>query len=173
MARARPVGVATLSASSDLPIIARLGPVLRPRHCVPARPASWMTLSQRTVYDFTKASSSIGEPLPIGTRPIVTNWSTISWACMMAFTSAFSRSGERWRGGHQCAVRCHLVYSITWSARSRLHLILAKLMAQECGFGCGSDAIPTDIPVGISGQVERVRALPGSVHHGRSDIVTG
>ena len=40
---------------------------LRPRHCVPARPASWMTLAQRTVSDLTKASSSLGEPLPIGT----------------------------------------------------------------------------------------------------------
>jgi hypothetical protein len=66
-----------------------------------------------------------------------------------------------------------LVYSIHLVGAGGFQSILAKLMAQECGFGCGSDAIPTDIPVGISGQVERVRALPRSVHHGRSDIVTG
>ena len=33
-----------------------------------------------------------------------------------------------------------MVYSITWSVWARAQS-LAKLMAQECGFGCGSDAI--------------------------------
>src|SRR5262249_46449323 len=50
----------------------------QPRYCVPARRAFRMTLAQRTVSDFTKASSSSSEPLPMGTSPTVTNCLVIS-----------------------------------------------------------------------------------------------
>src|ERR1043165_1076541 len=44
------------------------------RYCDPARPAVWITLAQRAGSALTYASSSLSEPLPMGTSPMSTSF---------------------------------------------------------------------------------------------------